>query len=90
MATASIRQIVRKLRDKQSAQRLDGVGGKLSRRESKILIMLTEGDPTRRSRPKLGLSEATVKFHLGNVYRKTRLQEPTGGDRLRPRARLLR
>lgn len=70
MATASIRQIVRKLRDSSRLSDLTGVGGKLSRRESKILIMLTEGDANKEIAAKLGLSEATVKFHLGNVYRK--------------------
>jgi len=70
MATASIRQIVRKLRDSSRLSDMTGVGGKLSRRESKILIMLTEGDANKEIAAKLGLSEATVKFHLGNIYRK--------------------
>ena len=70
MATASIRQIVRKLRDSSRLSDMTGAGGKLSRRESKILVMLVEGDANKEIAVKLGLSEATVKFHLGNVYRK--------------------
>lgn len=70
MATASIRQIIRKLRDSSRLSDMTGVGGKLSRRESKILLMLTEGNSNKEIAAKLGLSEATVKFHLGNVYRK--------------------
>ncbi|MBY5637600.1 response regulator transcription factor [Rhizobium leguminosarum] len=65
------RQILRKLRD---SGRLDTpsarIGNTLSRRESKILLMISEGDANKDVANTLGLSEATVKFHLGNVYRK--------------------
>ncbi|NHT75737.1 regulatory LuxR family protein [Rhizobium sp. PP-F2F-G38] len=65
------RQILRKLRD---SGRLDNQSTKmantLSRRESKILLMISEGAANKDVANTLGLSEATVKFHLGNVYRK--------------------
>lgn len=65
------RQILRKLRD---SGRLDTpstrMGNTLSRRESKILLMISEGAANKDVANTLGLSEATVKFHLGNVYRK--------------------
>lgn len=66
----SIRQVIRKLRD---AGRLSGEAAnrsELSRRESKILVMISEGAANKFVANALGLSEATVKFHLGNVYRK--------------------
>ncbi|WP_244481309.1 LuxR family transcriptional regulator [Rhizobium sp. Leaf371] len=68
---AANRQILRKLRD---SGRLDNqsvkIGNTLSRRESKILLMISEGAANKDVANTLGLSEATVKFHLGNVYRK--------------------
>lgn len=42
----------------------------LSRRETKVLLMITEGDSNKFIAHALGVSEATVKYHLGNVYRK--------------------
>ena len=44
--------------------------GGLSRRETKILLMICEGAANKFIANALGLSEATVKFHLGNIYRK--------------------
>lgn len=68
--SAPIRQVIRKLRDSGRLGNLSGALGELSRRESKILIMLAEGAANKAIAASLGLSEATVKFHLGNVYRK--------------------
>jgi DNA-binding CsgD family transcriptional regulator len=65
-----IRQVIRKLRDSGRLSDVSGVRSDLSRRESKILIMLAEGAANKAIASTLGLSEATVKFHLGNVYRK--------------------
>lgn len=66
----AIRQVIRKMRDSGRLSNVAGVRGDLSRRESKILIMLAEGAANKTIARSLGLSEATVKFHLGNVYRK--------------------
>ncbi len=66
-----IKQIIRKLRDSgRLSSRSAGGRNELSRRESKILLMISEGAANKFIASTLGLSEATVKFHLGNVYRK--------------------
>lgn len=71
LATSSpIRQIIRKLRDAGRLLAEPGNRNELSRRESKILVMISEGAANKFVAKTLGLSEATVKFHLGNVYRK--------------------
>ncbi|OBZ94842.1 regulator [Pararhizobium polonicum] len=71
LATSSpIRQIIRKLRDAGRLASDTGNRSELSRRESKILLMISEGAANKFVANTLGLSEATVKFHLGNVYRK--------------------
>ncbi len=64
------KQIIRKLRD--SGRLSTGLGERhdLSRQESKVLLMISEGAANKFVAHTLGLSEATVKFHLGNVYRK--------------------
>ncbi len=64
------KQIIRKLRDSGRLSSAAGGGTTLSRRESKILLMISEGAANKYIAHVLGLSEATVKFHLGNVYRK--------------------
>ena len=42
----------------------------LTRRESNILLMIAEGRSNKAVARNLGISEATVKFHLSNLYRK--------------------
>ena len=42
----------------------------LTRRESNILLMIAEGRSNKAVARNLGISEATVKFHLTNLYRK--------------------
>jgi DNA-binding NarL/FixJ family response regulator len=64
------KQIIRKLRDSGRLSTGSGERNDLSRRESKILLMISEGAANKYVAHTLGLSEATVKFHLGNVYRK--------------------
>ena len=64
------KQIIRKLRDSGRLSTGPGERSDLSRRESKILLMISEGAANKYIAHTLGLSEATVKFHLGNVYRK--------------------
>jgi len=64
------RQVLRRLRDFGFGG--SGLGGHigLTRQEAKVLIMVAEGASNKFIANKLQLSEATVKFHLGNVYRK--------------------
>ncbi|MBZ5762524.1 LuxR C-terminal-related transcriptional regulator [Rhizobium sp. VS19-DR104.2] len=64
------KQIIRKLKDSGRLSTGSGKRNDLSRRESKILMMISEGAANKYVAHSLGLSEATVKFHLGNVYRK--------------------
>jgi DNA-binding CsgD family transcriptional regulator len=66
-----VRQIMRRLRDTGGfPSTAFGAKGGLSRRETKILVMICEGAANKFVANALGLSEATVKFHLGNIYRK--------------------
>jgi DNA-binding CsgD family transcriptional regulator len=69
-ASAPARQVIRKLRDSGHLAALSGIRSELSRRENKILVMISEGAANKAIASMLGVSEATVKFHLGNVYRK--------------------
>lgn len=65
-----VRQVLRRLRDNGLPNSALGVQSGLSRRETKVLLMISEGSSNKFIANALGLSEATVKFHLGNVYRK--------------------
>jgi DNA-binding CsgD family transcriptional regulator len=69
-ASSSARQVIRKLRDSGHLGAASGIRSELSRRENKILVMISEGAANKSIAGMLGVSEATVKFHLGNVYRK--------------------
>jgi DNA-binding CsgD family transcriptional regulator len=69
-ASSSARQVIRKLRDSGHMAPVSGMRSELSRRENKILVMISEGAANKSIATMLGVSEATVKFHLGNVYRK--------------------
>ena len=69
-ASAPARQVIRKLRDSGHLAAVSGIRSELSRRENKILVMISEGAANKSIAGMLGVSEATVKFHLGNVYRK--------------------
>ncbi len=48
----------------------DGSGGVLSAREMEVLLLAARGLSNRQMASSLGLSEATVKRHLANVYPK--------------------
>lgn len=65
-----VRHVLRRLRDNGLPNSALGVRSGLSRRETKVLLMISEGSSNKFIANALGLSEATVKFHLGNVYRK--------------------
>jgi ATP/maltotriose-dependent transcriptional regulator MalT len=69
-ASSSARQVIRRLRDSGHLSPTSGIRSELSRRENKILVMLSEGAANKSIAGMLGVSEATVKFHLGNIYRK--------------------
>lgn len=47
-----------------------GAKSGLTRRETKVLLMIAEGSSNKFIAKALGLTEATVKYHLGNTYRK--------------------
>lgn len=49
----------------------------LTVRERQILMLLGEGHQNKVTAHRLGLSEATVKFHLRNIYRKLKAQNRT-------------
>ena len=44
--------------------------GALSERETEVLVLAARGLPNARIGEELGISEATVKRHLANVYQK--------------------
>jgi ATP/maltotriose-dependent transcriptional regulator MalT len=68
--SAPVRQVLRRLRDSGLPNSALGAQSGLSRRETKVLMMISEGSSNKFIANALGLSEATVKFHLGNAYRK--------------------
>lgn len=64
------RQVIRRLREIGLPEGAPGSHTGLTRRETKIVLMIAEGASNKHVAQVLGLSEATVKFHLGNAYRK--------------------
>ena len=44
--------------------------GALSERETEVLVLVARGLPNARIAKELGISEATIKRHLANVYQK--------------------
>ncbi|SCM76213.1 Response regulator containing a CheY-like receiver domain and an HTH DNA-binding domain [uncultured Pleomorphomonas sp.] len=69
-ALSEARQVLRRLRDFGLGNSGLGSRNGLSRQETKVLMMVTEGASNKFVAKMLQISEATVKFHLGNVYRK--------------------
>lgn len=69
-ASHEARQMLRRLRGMGLPNSELGAQSGLSRRETKVLLMVAEGSSNKFIAHALGLSEATVKFHLSNVYRK--------------------
>ncbi|NOV18658.1 LuxR family transcriptional regulator [Ensifer adhaerens] len=68
--TPTAQQIMRRLRDTGLPNTTLGEKNGLTRRETRLLLMIAEGASNKFIAHALGLSEATVKFHLGNLYRK--------------------
>lgn len=69
-ALSEARQVLRRLRDFGLGNSGLGTRNGLSRQETKVLMMVTEGASNKFVAKTLQISEPTVKFHLGNVYRK--------------------
>ncbi len=64
------RQTLRKLSDLGFAPSPASARLGLTRQETKLLLLVTRGATNKDAAKALALSEATVKFHLGNAYRK--------------------
>jgi DNA-binding NarL/FixJ family response regulator len=64
------RQTLRKLKDFGFATSSTSARLGLTRQETKLLLLACRGATNKDAAKALGLSETTVKFHLGNVYRK--------------------
>jgi DNA-binding CsgD family transcriptional regulator len=64
------RQTLRKLNDLGFATSTARARLGLTRQETKLLLLACRGATNKDAAKALGLSEATVKFHLGNAYRK--------------------
>lgn len=69
-ASPIVRNVLRKMRDAGPALDAATRKGGLTRQEARILQSVCEGASNKFIANVLGVSEATVKFHLGNVYRK--------------------
>ena len=64
------RQTLRKLKDFTFATSTTSARLGLTRQETKLLLLACRGATNKDAAKALALSEATVKFHLGNAYRK--------------------
>ncbi len=63
-------RILRQVQDTRPGRLTRGQAAGLTRQETRILHALSEGAANKAIANMLGLSEATVKFHLANLYRK--------------------
>lgn len=64
------RQALRKLRDVGYSASPEGARLGLTRQETRLLLLACRGAINKDAAKALGVSEATVKFHLGNAYLK--------------------
>lgn len=69
-SSVACRAVLRRLHDGGPGRGARAVAAGLTRREARILDALCEGASNKLIAKTLGLSESTVKFHLGNLYRK--------------------
>lgn len=67
---APAREVLRRLGVRQPAPSRTAAPGGLTRRELEVLRLVARGDPNRMVAAELGVSEATVRRHLANVYSK--------------------
>lgn len=68
--TPQVRRLLRQLDDTGPGRMTRSHRHGLTRQELRILHGLAEGSTNKGIAKTMGLSEATVKFHLGNLYRK--------------------
>lgn len=69
-AVEPVRRLLRQVQEQGAGRLAMGRAAGLTRQETRILHALTEGAANKTIANMLGLSEATVKFHLANLYRK--------------------
>lgn len=69
-AVEPVRRLLRQVHDGGPGRFAGGRAAGLTRQETRILHALAEGAGNKSIANMLGLSEATVKFHLANLYRK--------------------
>jgi ATP/maltotriose-dependent transcriptional regulator MalT len=69
-AVDPVRRLLRQVHDSGPGRLSGGRAAGLTRQETRILHALVEGAANKSIANMLGLSEATVKFHLANLYRK--------------------
>lgn len=68
--TDAIRRVLRQVQDAGPGRIRRGRQHGLTRQEMRILYGIAEGSTNKAIAKLIGLSEATVKFHLSNLYRK--------------------
>jgi DNA-binding CsgD family transcriptional regulator len=66
----AVRRILRQVQGAAGGVSIRARDHGLTRQETRILHLLGEGAPNKTIAKSMGLSEATVKFHLANLYRK--------------------
>ena len=64
-------------------------GGPLTPRQLQVLELLAQGHPNKRIATRLGVSEATVKIHLGAIFRALEVANRTQAVRAAQRLGLL-
>jgi DNA-binding CsgD family transcriptional regulator len=69
-AVEPVRRLLRQIQESGPVRLAAGRAAGLTRQETRILNALAEGAGNKSIANMLGLSEATVKFHLANLYRK--------------------
>lgn len=69
-AVEPVRRLLRQVQEGGSGRFAGARAAGLTRQETRILHALSEGAANKSIANLLGLSEATVKFHLANLYRK--------------------
>ena len=65
-----VRRVLKRLAETGPGRLNRGRAAGLTRQETRVLHALSEGAANKAIANMLGLSEATVKFHLANLYRK--------------------
>ena len=66
----SVRRVLKRVAETGAGRQNRGQLAGLTRQETRVLHALSEGAANKAIANMLGLSEATVKFHLANLYRK--------------------